>query len=396
MNICFISAEYPPETGGGGIGTYTYVLSHGLVELGHNVHVICKSLDNSREYQDNGVWIHRIVPEELQLPKICRKYLTVILSFSEFSQSAFHKFRELIKEIEIDIVETSEYGADGYYLIKNLQVPTVIKLHTPCFLLRKASKEFLSFNGYLIERLEKFTILNATATISPSRSLAEIVARRFKIPISQIKIIPNPVDIDTFIPNNAAVEKELILYVGRLQHLKGVYTLIKATTLILDKIPSLRLILVGHNHNDPHQCKIKEDLIKILKGKNVLHKVEFLDRINRNELIKYYQKSTICVVPSLWENFPYTCLEPMSCGKPVVASRTGGIPEIIEDGISGLLFTPEDEKDLAAKIISLIQNPDKMKEVGKNARDRVVSTFSKQVIAQRTLNFYEQVLSLSS
>lgn len=294
--------------------------------------------------------------------------------------------------VKIDIVEVPEYGIDGYYLIKNTQVPIVIKLHTPLFLLRKLNKEPLHFNRFWVERLEKFTILNSKVITSCSASLASIVARRFKIPTSQIEVIPNPMDTDTFVPDNAEVDEKLVLYSGRLEYRKGVFTLAKAIPIILDKISSLKFIFVGHNYTAPQQCAIKDKLINILSGENALEKVEFLDRISRNELIKCYRKAAVCVVPSIWENFPYTCLEPMSLAKSVVASRTGGIPEIIEDGTSGLLFTPGDEKDLASKIISLIENSDEMKRLGENARNRVVTNFSKQAIVQKTVNFYEQVL----
>lgn len=392
MNICLISSEYPPETGWGGIGTYTYVLAHGLVESGHNVHVICKAINHAHDYQDQQVWVHRILPLPQKGPGIYRKYLAEILYVLEYSQGVFHKFKEIMNDVKIDIVEVPEYGIDGYYLIKNTQVPIVIKLHTPLFLLRKLNKELLHFNRFWVERLEKFTILNSKVITSCSASLASIVARRFKIPTSQIEVIPNPMDTDTFVPDNAEVDEKLVLYSGRLEYRKGVFTLAKAIPIILDKISSLKFIFVGHNYTAPQQCAIKDKLINILSGENALEKVEFLDRISRDELIKYYKRAAVCVVPSIWENFPYTCLEPMSLAKSVVASRTGGIPEIIEDGTSGLLFTPGDEKDLASKIISLIENSDEMKRLGENARNRVVTNFSKQAIVQKTVNFYEQVL----
>ncbi len=392
MNICLISSEYPPETGWGGIGTYIYILAHGLVELGHSVHVICRATNSEQDYQDQQVWVHRILSLPSKRHTIYRKYLAEILYVLEYSQRVFHKFREVMDDVKIDIVEVPEYGVEGYYLIRNAQVPIVIKLHTPLFLLRKVNKEMLYFNRFWVEKLEKLTILNSKVITSCSASLASIVARRFKIPTSQIEVIPNPMDTDTFIPDNDEVDENLVIYSGRLEYRKGVHTLTKAIPIILDRIPSLKFTFVGHNYTAPQQCAIKEELINILKRKDALEKVEFLDRISRDELIKYYKKAAICVVPSIWENFPYACLEPMSLAKPMVSSRIGGIPEIIEDGISGLLFTPDDEKDLASKVISLIENPDEMKRLGKNARERIVSAFSKQAIAQKTAKFYEQVL----
>ena len=82
---------------------------------------------------------------------------------------------------------------------------------------------------------------------------------------------------------------------------------------------------------------MKEYLIKKINELKVNQGIELMNQIPRDELVGYYQKSTICVIPSLWENHPFVLLEAMSCGKPVIASNVGGMAEIIDHGKDGLL-----------------------------------------------------------
>ena len=395
MNICFISNEFPPETGWGGRSTYMYILAHGLVNHGHKVHVISQAIDGEKSYRDGDVWIHRVSPKSLKLPpgrifydRICG----ATIHHLEYSYAIFLKLKEILIKTQIDIAEAGETRAESYYVVRSGIVPLVVKLHTPSFLLRTINKDPVNIDRFLWEWFEKFTIKNCAAITSCSASLASIVAKKYRMPLRRIKVINNPVDMNIFVPKNGDNYDKTVLYCGRLEIRKGVHTLARAIPIILQKIPDVKFVFVGHNPTSPSQNIVKEELLNILQTKGIRGQVKFLDRIKRDQLIDYYQKCSVCVVPSVWENFPYTCLEPMSCAKAVVASRTGGIPEIIEDGISGLLFNPSDEKELAKKVTWLFERPDRLKTFGKNARVKIENSFHKDIIVKKTLDFYKRIL----
>jgi glycosyltransferase involved in cell wall biosynthesis len=102
----------------------------------------------------------------------------------------------------------------------------------------------------------------------------------------------------------------------------------------------------------------------------------------------HYQQATVCAMPSLQEAFGLMWLEAMACGKPTIASKTGAGPELIEDGVSGLLCNPYDRADIARKLIYLLENGDVRERLGKSARERVVQRFSPSVIVEKNLDLY--------
>ena len=120
-------------------------------------------------------------------------------------------------------------------------------------------------------------------------------------------------------------------------------------------------------------------------------RVRVLDPISRTGLPEVYRSATVCVVPSLWEGFGYVAAEAMACGKAVVASRVGGLAEIIEDGRSGILVEPGKTEDLAEAVIELISNPERRAKISKNARKRIVDQFSNTAVVPQMAILYEQV-----
>lgn len=390
MNICFISEQYPEETGWGGIATYVHTLAHALSKQGNFVSVICKAVQEEREYLDGNVHIYRIKPKSIKLsfiPNIIQGLLKDVINHFEYSYAVYQKFKEIKK---VDIVECAETRFEGYFLLKKKIAPIVIRLHTPSFLLRKINKEKYNINKNLIEKLEKFGILNSDGISSCSENLNSIVTQKFHLYKNKIKTIPNPINLEDF-TLNGKVEND-ILFCGRLQTLKGIYTFAQAIPYVSKKFPLMKFIFLGYNPKIYEQNLSKEKLTKFFIKEKVLEKVEFLPMIEREKVISYYQKAKICVVPSRWENFPYTCLEAMACGKPVVGSNAGGIKEIIEDKISGLLFEPDNYYDLANKIIFLLKNEKKAEEIGNNAYKKIQAKFDAPIIAKKMLKFYEKVL----
>ena len=111
----------------------------------------------------------------------------------------------------------------------------------------------------------------------------------------------------------------------------------------------------------------------------------------RAELPDAYRAASVCVVPSRFESMSYTCMEAMACGRPVVAARTGALPEVITDGVDGLLVPPEDPAALAAAIGRLLLDEAARRRLGEAARARVLSSFSRRIVAARMAGLYEEI-----
>ncbi len=192
--------------------------------------------------------------------------------------------------------------------------------------------------------------------------------------------IPNFLEIDIPVPSYG--NKAYVLYFGRLSEEKGVETLIKSA----EKIPYLNFKFVG----DGPQGRILKEMVK----ERGLTNVQFLGELKRKELYSLITEALFVIIPSVWyENCPYSILESFLLGKPVIASEIGGIPELVDDGIDGLLFEPGNDEDLAAKIKQLLSDKDSLKQMGERARAKVERLYSPEVHYERIVRAYNMVLS---
>jgi glycosyltransferase involved in cell wall biosynthesis len=122
-------------------------------------------------------------------------------------------------------------------------------------------------------------------------------------------------------------------------------------------------------------------------------RVRILDPVSRAQLPNVYRSATVCVVPSLWEGFGYAAAEAMACGATVVASRIGGLAEIVKDDRFGVLVEPGNAEELAQTVLSLIQDSERCSQIGIQARERIVSEFSRPAITARMAKLYHEVVA---
>lgn len=397
MNICFVSREYPPETGFGGIGSYVFDLSQELSKNGHEVHVISFSLEGSRSYDEGHVHVHRIKKSELGALWRIDRYLP--LSNIVRSYVVAKRIREIEREKPFDIIEFAEYGAEGFwYALRTRRIPYIVKLHTPFLLHDKYNSSKPHFRSKVVHLMEKFMVKRASGISSPSRALHQYAVEDYKIYDKRISVIPNSIDTRLFTPSADVFpenhRRRKVLYVGRYEKIKGTHVLCEAIPIILKSLPDTHFTFIGADTNtDINGGSHRNYLLRRMSEMNVQRNVTMLDRINRPELVKYYQECSLVVAPSLFENFPMTCLEAMACGKAIVSTKVGGITEMIIDGVTGVLVDADNAEELAQVIINLLKN-DYIREVlGKKARDRVQALFSGRIIADKTVSFYKQVIA---
>lgn len=401
MNICLLSQEYPPDTGWGGIGTYTRNLARGLTMMGHRVAVIARALHEEATVDEGGVQIHRVLPRSvpgiahalsrLQMGLIAERPLG-------WAFAAYRKFCEISRVIPLDVVEAPEHNADAFPHTWWKPLPLVVKLHIPMILhMMLNGHDHRRFRWRAFDWLERWTAHRADALSSPCVAMAEWVAVNWKLGRQRITVIPNPVDHEDFTPPaNRGRSRQLILYVGRLERRKGVEILVDAFQRLAHRWPAAQLWLVGDG-DAPGVDGLRNSSGAIantaVHDGTVRKRIVRLGRLPRETLIRYYREAAVCVVPPpSFDNFPYTCLEAMACGAPVVASRTGGLPEMIVDGVSGLLVPRNDVDALSHGIERLLASPDLAESLGGQARRRVERIYSLNAVAQRTCELYERVL----
>lgn len=404
LRICLITREYPPETGWGGIATFSRHLAHGLKELGHEVTVVSLSKDIEKTLDDDGITIHRIKQEILGSKfgqiSTCMPYSRYVLITS---LGLWRKFIELHQQTPFDVVDTPELLAEGFYPAITRLLPLVIRLYTPHskFISEKFHNVSASFDHQFVAAFERIAMLSADCITSPSNDLADFVARDLNYPREKISIIYNPIDPAQFAPEGpVAIEPDgrlTVLFVGRLEERKGIHFLIDAIPKVLKNFSNVRFVIIGDDTNSAHgQTSVLAELKEAIRRNGSESAITFINRIALTELPAYYRSADICVVPSVYDNSPYTSLEAMSCGRPVIGTAGGGTKEYVSHNETGLIVPVRDADSLANALLDLLNNNEKRLQFGLNARRRVLEKFQRTEIARQTADLYATASQLFS
>ncbi|MFP4015186.1 MAG: glycosyltransferase family 4 protein [Chitinispirillaceae bacterium] len=399
MNILYISNEYPPETGYGGIATYTRHMARGMAALGHTVHVLCRSESGGdARYDDGGVTVHRVVCGQYPLPKgrfwypfrmLCYRVISQSLIRLAWAKTVREKYNELRKELSFDVIEYPECGAEGFYLARERNLPLAVRLHTPWTLVRELDRiKEHPLDCMLQSYMEKSTIQRSRSVSSPSLALATLLKDRWHI--REPAVFPNPIPIKSYRKRSG---KQRWIYTGRIEYRKGVHHLIEAYALVSQTHSPPELLLVGAAVGKMEDGTLYGDYISyLIKRYAAGEKIVHIAGVGHDRIPELLQNSSAAFFPSLWENFPYSCMEAMASGLTVAASDCGGYPEMLEDGVSGLLFTSENTESIASTMRWILENPEQAEKLGKQARIRVRGHFDVSAVSPQEQRFLKQVI----
>ena len=232
---------------------------------------------------------------------------------------------------------------------------------------------------WLIDRL-------SLACLAVSRAVAQKYQKY--ITASKVHYLYQPIDVDQSsfpeIPLDKPTVQITCIMVGSLQEGKRQEDAIRALALLRDQGISAQLWLVGGG--DRHYCNF---LKKLVQEKALTAQVRFLGQVD--SAFPYIQKADVLLLCSRCEAFARVVVEAMKAGKPVIGSRSGGTVEQIRDCFNGFLYEPRDHQDLAEKIKNLLHHPQKASEMGKNAREWAVRTFTREHYRQSLARILEDI-----
>jgi len=272
---------------------------------------------------------------------------------------------------------------------EKLRIPSILTNHT-IFLVSDAKYVWVPAS-YVLYPYRRY-INKACLITAVSRAAAEFIEHFAED--KKIVVVPNGVDIELFesVEKNiqpSLSEKPIILYIGRLAYRKGLQVLVRAMPFILKEIPDAHLLIAGKGYMDSF-------IRMLIKSLNLEGNVTMLGFIPDENLPELYASSSLFVMPSLYcESFGVTLLEAMASGRPIIASNVGGIPEIVKDGVTGLLFKRGDAEDLADKIITVLSDCNLAQSLASNAKELVKERYSWPVITDKMEDLYEKTLKQS-
>jgi len=385
MHIGLASDQYPPYPLGG-VGARVTDLARGLVNAGHRVTVAGvyprnRNVTRLLDERIDGVRVLRIPPA----PQWMRWRPGAL--WDRYQLRAH--LRRVHRETPFDLVEFTDGFGQAFFGAPP-GVPMAIRLDGTV----KLFDSQMGIDGdRFIYWMEKKALDRPDFFSAPSRFAKRETFRVFGIPERPCEIIPNAVDVRIFSPGAEPAEPGLIVFANSIEPRKGVRELVLAMNEVCESHSYARLLLIGSDTQLRDNGRTySEQLLDSVKPQ-FRSRVIFAGRLDRETgVLPWLRKAHLCCYPSRVETFGVAPLEAMAVGKPVIYSSAGPGPEVIEDGVSGLLCKI-DPSSIAAAVRRIIDNPPFAESLGRNARARAVSLFAKDAWIQRNLQFYQACIA---
>jgi glycogen synthase len=256
--------------------------------------------------------------------------------------------------------------------------------------LRPWKREQLGAGYELSSWMEREGLLACDAVIAVSRDMKTDIQKAYPIPASRVAVIHNGVDPQKYYPRDGReslakflIRKPYVFFVGRLSRQKGIFDLLAA----MDDVPEGTTLVLATGK--PDTPEIDADLREALKSRNDV--IWIRDMLEDQDLVNLYNEAAVFACPSVYEPFGIINLEAMACETPVVATRVGGIKEVVVDDETGLLVPPSDPPKLARAITRILEDPARGARMGKAGRRHVLRYFTWDQIAAKTLKLYRSL-----
>ncbi|MGO2778662.1 glycosyltransferase [Glutamicibacter arilaitensis] len=379
--------QQPGSGDAGGMNVYIQNLSYALGALGHEVHMITRTANESESLQvSEGVWMHQVQVAAEQ--KLSKEDLAQIID------PAVQEINAHLQGLKIDIIHAHYWlsGMVGLQLSAQWNVPLLVSMHTSA-----AAKEHESGISEPAERKSAETLLLAEAAriIANTPVEAKQLARFYSVPAGKLDVVMPGVNHRIFHPNQDKLRRPLgeddlhLVYAGRMQPLKGAHLLLEAMGIARREAPELRITaslfgaLSGSTDYDLPALASAEELTDV---------VRFYDPLSPEKLALVFSNADVVAVPSLSETFGLVAAEAQACGTPVLANAVGGLSYAVHDGKSGWLMPEPDPQLWAAKLIELAREPEQVTLAGHGALEHS-GEFTWERAAVETLASYRMAKS---
>ena len=387
MHILFVESGYPKISGrSGGAGSYVKNYSTQLIEMGHEVSVLCDQSSHYTTYfQDNCIHVYPFMgsgPIHYYISKIpIIRVFALLIRYLESGWKTHKQIRKIDEKKIIDIIEYTEGGDFWNAIFKKFNY--IVHLHGSAYTIKKATGQIVCRSDWYKRKAELFFISRAPSIVSPSIDMKELVEAESRKIFKNLSVIPYPIDPQIEINGNLShfnksCDNVTILFASRNDPLKGGEILINAIQNLSVSIQ--KVIDVQFYGYQPSKNSSIPDCITIN------------DFLPRNEFLKVYQYIDICVVPSYYDNSPNVIYESMARGKIVIASKVGGIPEIIADAENGYLFDIHNINDFTktlTKAIDLVLSGNDI-QIRKNAQEKIMSISNNEKNVQKRLKLLQE------
>lgn len=416
MRIALVSKEFAPFQGWGA-GTYASLVSAALRDAGHEVHVLTQRPEAVKQGPSlrPGVFFHNV---DESLAHLC---VPGHLGFaSRYSLAVLESLKKLHAKHAFDYIEFPDFDGEGYWPLKAREATGAfagatigIRLHMTLQDIRPLNQwHWLDFEQGVVAHLENEAIARADVLLACSKGILE----RTRVRLGDVGplrdrsyVVHNPFDMAASLrelgaeqpkesrPAGWAANDREVIFVGRVERRKGPHVLVEASLVLLESGVPLRVRFVGA---DTNTGPMESSMIAYLKSRIPSKWAERFtfenEQWTRDRLGPAIRRADVCVLPSLWENFPYACLEAMALGACVIGTDAGGMAEIIEHERSGLLAKADNAQHLADMMLLALKNDILRTTCGQAAPGRVQALCNPVLIAAESLKAIESARQQTS
>lgn len=381
MCTLVLSYEFPPAIGG--VGYYTYGVAKSLHDISSNVVVIAPHALGDKDFDRK---------EQFKIIRVSR-----ILIVRELMMFLFTLY--LIKKHSMKRIFNSVWlpcGVISFLITRFINVPYFLTVHGSDILddqnIQSKFKHFIRHNSRWLKHL---IFKHAEGIFAVSNFTRKVLVKQ-KVSKDKINVILNGVDNERFKPNGKSSRlllkhklfgQKVILTVARLDRYKGQDIVIQSLPKVLQKCPDVVYLIVGNGRG-------KDSLINLVKELKLESHVRFIGYVSDDKLPEYYNLCNVFImiphqVKGDFEGFGLTYLEANACSKPAIGGRTGGVPEAIIDGKTGIIVNPKSIEEISQALITILFNAGLAQKMGEAGRLRVEKELNWRIVASKMWRIME-------
>jgi D-inositol-3-phosphate glycosyltransferase len=384
----------------GGMNVYVRELCRGLGRLGVATDVFTRRQDpdvpNVVELGEHA----RVIHVDAGAPRHRDKY-AVVDDLPELACN-IQRYRNFVGA-RYDLIH-SHYWLSGRLasLFKeHWRAPVVAMFHTLGALKNRVAQDSAELEQQIRVDIERRTMATADRIVAATETDRSHMLEAYGASPRKISIVPGGVNLETFVPGSREAARQrlglgqepTLLFVGRIQRLKGIDVLVRAAAALRDEIGPLRVLIVGGTGQQSSEETRELHRIQEIVGQLQLGTtVQFVGAVEQTRLADFYRAADVTVMPSTYESFGLVAVESMACGTPVVASRVGGLATVVRDGENGALVPWRDPLLFADRIRGILTDPDLAGMMREEAL-KTAHQYSWDTAAERTAAVYDGLLT---
>jgi glycosyltransferase involved in cell wall biosynthesis/GT2 family glycosyltransferase len=399
--LCLLSQGYPPGPMGG-IARYVHQLARSIAALGHQVHVMTQAADHDTVDFEEGVWVHRIRPKPS--PRELHRDIPVPENIWNHSATMLSEVRKVATVRPVDAVLAAIWDCEGVAFLLEDDIPLITSLVTTFKFWAESRPQKLSDAVFVRDFFEPMLTLEAmlmeqsAGVIAISEAIARDVENAYNLRLdpSRLGFVPLGIEDASLLPSKMPDPLPpgmlRVVFVGRLEERKGIDVFLEAIREVLPDYPNVHVDIVGNDRiPGPGDVTYRAAFEADARVRPIHARVAFHGEVPDEVLRGFYRACDVFVAPSRYESFGLILVEAMIFSRPVIGCKAGGMVEIVEHGVSGMLAEPGDVSSLTSCLRQLLDDPSLRARLGEAGRARYEQFFSAKRMADEVLRFVSKV-----